>query len=284
MIGSNLFFLLNKNHDVKVTLRSKISSYQKFGIFNSDNTFDQINILNAAKVEKTINSFSPDVVINAVGITKQNVNNEDEELIMQVNAFFPHILDQFCLKQDCKLIHLSTDCIFSGDEGFYSENDSADAKDLYGKSKYQGEIRSKNSITLRKSTLGLELENKHGLVEWWLSTKGEIKGFRRAIYSGFIIRELSKVIDMILADFPGLSGTWNVASKPINKFDLLCGLQERLNRKDIEIIPDDDFICDRSLDGSAFRNLTGYRTPEWNKMLDSLAIDIEKRDNTINKQ
>ena len=283
MIGSSLFLVLSKTHEVKVTIKSKISSLQRFNLFNSNNTFDQINILNAAKVEKVINRFSPNVVVNSVGITKQNVGNQNEELTKKVNSFFPHKLDKICEKQGCRLVHLSTDCIFSGDVGFYSEKDLADAKDLYGKSKYHGEVKSNHSVNIRMSSIGLELENKRSLVEWWLATKGEIKGFRKAIFSGLIASELSKAIDLIITDFPDLNDIWNVASKPISKFDLLCGLQERLNRKDIEIIPDDVFICDRSLDGSAFRKQTGYIAPEWNKMLDTLAIDIEKRDNTINK-
>jgi dTDP-4-dehydrorhamnose reductase len=130
---------------------------------------------------------------------------------------------------------------------------------------------------LRKSTIGLELATAHGLLEWFLSQKGAIKGYRKAIYSGLISLELAHLIEEILMKHVDISGIWNVSSRPINKFDLLMKIKERLGREDIEIIPDDEFECDRSLNGSRFEKETGYRPPSWDQMVESLALEIEER-------
>ena len=136
----------------------------------------------------------------------------------------------------------------------------------------------KNAITIRKSTIGTELNSSHGLVEWFLQSRGQIKGYTRAIYSGVTTRELSNVIRLILENNINLSGIWNVASQPINKYELLTMLSSFLGRKDIEILKDDTFVCDRSLDGSKFSKTTGYVAPSWNDMLNELAQDIMQKE------
>jgi len=175
---------------------------------------------------------------------------------------------------------MSTDCIFSGRSGLYDEQAISDAEDLYGRSKFLGEVNQSHVITLRKSTIGLELAGAHGLVEWFLTQRGKVQGFRKAIYSGLTSSELARVIEDILLNHQSLSGIWNIASDPINKYDLLMQLTAKLGRDDVEIEPSDSFVCDRSLEGAAFCRQTGYASPPWNAMLDELADQIRDREGT----
>ncbi len=172
---------------------------------------------------------------------------------------------------------VSTDCVFSGKKGNYTEQDIPDPVDLYGQSKLLGELREPPALTLRTSIIGLELRRKTGLVEWYLAQKGAIPGFRRAIYSGFTTIEMARVIERILLSFPGLHGVWHVASAAISKYDLLRSLTEKLGRTDILIEADDQFVCDRSLCSSAFFKMTGYQAPSWDVVLDELANQIRQR-------
>ncbi len=277
MIGHEFFQVLKKNHEVKVTLRQNLDHYSRFGLFNEENSFSNVDVRSIERLEEVIAQFLPDAVINAVGITKQLVGPENLKTTIEVNALFPHRLTELCKRFNARMIQLSTDCVFSGKKGFYSEDDISDAQDVYGRTKFLGEISSPHVVTIRKSTIGLELEKGHGLVEWFLSQTGSIRGFRNAIYSGLISSELAFVIERILLNYTDLSGVWNVASEPISKYDLLLKLQQRIGREDIKITPDDDFICDRSLDGSCFEEQTGYKSPKWDQMLDILASQIKER-------
>ncbi len=277
MLGHQFFRIWRKNHDVKVTLRRDLDSYREYGLFNDTNSFTNIDIRSVDLLERVIGQFDPGAVVNAVGVTKQLIDSSNPVPSIEINSLFPHNLAKICERLGVRMIHLSSDCVFSGKKGFYSEGDISDAEDLYGRSKYFGEVNSPHVVTIRKSTLGLELSGAHGLIEWFLAQKGPVKGFRNAIYSGLISSELAHVIERILLKHMDLSGVWNLASEPISKFDLLLKLQQRLGRKDIEITPDDNFVCDRSLDGSRFEKETGYKSPAWGQMLDVLASQVEER-------
>jgi len=281
MLGHHFLNAWQESHDVKVTLRESIDKYNNIQLFNNENSYFDVDVCSINRVESVINDFSPDAIVNAIGITKQLTQKESPELSIRVNALFPHLLAELCEKNKVRLVHLSTDCIYSGKKGTYSEIDDSDAEDLYGKTKYLGEIDQEHVVTLRKSTIGLELSGAHGLIEWFLSQTGVINGYRKAIYTGLISSELAKVIELLLVQHPTLSGIWNVASKPINKYDLLQRLSQRLERKDIQILPDDDFACDRSLMGNMFEEETGYRAPEWDDMLDLLVNEIRAREYDI---
>jgi dTDP-4-dehydrorhamnose reductase len=176
------------------------------------------------------------------------------------------------------LIHISTDCVFAGDKGNYTEQDIPDAKDLYGQSKRWGElIKQEHCITLRTSIIGLELANKMGLIEWFLSQKGIIKGFTHAIYSGFTTLEFSRIIEYVSLQYPNLHGLWHVSSDPINKYELLKIFQTKLQKEDVTIEPDNVFVCERSLNSENFRKLTGYNPPTWDNMLTELAEQVRDR-------
>jgi len=277
MLGHHFLSAWQHRHDVKVTLRNVPSNYAS-GLFNADNSFGGIDVSSLEALEPVLKTFRPEAVVNAIGVTKQRADGSSVIPTIEINALFPHRLASLCARYKARMVHMSTDCIFSGKTGFYDEQAVSDAQDLYGRSKFLGEVDQAHVVTLRKSTIGLELAGAHGLVEWFLAQRGSIKGFRKAIYSGLISTELANVIEDILVNQPTLNGVWNVASMPISKYDLLVQLSGRLGRTDIEIEPDDSFVCDRSLNGAAFQRQTGYIAPSWEVMLDKLADQIKERD------
>lgn len=274
MLGHVLLRELGSKHDLKVTLRNNIEFYNEFGLFNLENSFDEFEPMNSTAVQSIFCKFRPDVVINALGLIKQREKSEDKILSLAINSLFPHKIAQICGCIGARLIHLSTDCVFSGGKGRYVESDVPDAVELYGRTKYLGECDYEHSVTLRTSFFGTELRHKSGLIEWFLAQSGSIKGFSNAIYSGLSTSEMSNVIDRVITDSPDISGLWHVSSDPIDKYTLLVKLSEYLGRSDIEIKEDASFLCDRSLDSQRFRNLVGYQPPTWDNMLKELAKQI----------
>jgi dTDP-4-dehydrorhamnose reductase len=197
-------------------------------------------------------------------------------LSIQVNAIFPHLLARLCREHNSRLVHLSTDCVFSGKKGNYSEKDRPDPEDIYGLSKLLGETDGPGVVTLRTSMVGLELQRKTGLVEWFLAHKGKsIKGWTKAIFSGLTTAELARVIERLTETMPDARGLYHLSAAPISKFDLLTGLGRRIGGG-TAIAPDDSFNCDRSLDSQRFRTVFGYTPPAWDVMLDELAAEILK--------
>jgi dTDP-4-dehydrorhamnose reductase len=192
-----------------------------------------------------------------------------------VNALLPHRLAIACRAAGARLVQLSTDCVFSGDKGAYREEDRPDPVDVYGRSKLLGEVTGEGALTLRTSMIGLGLNRKTSLVDWFLAQKGRVQGYRKAIFSGLTTRELSRVIRMILEKHPQASGLYHLSAAPIDKYTLLTKLRERLG-KSIEIVPVDEPRIDRSLDSTRFRRVFAYQPPEWEAMLDELAIETRK--------
>ena len=277
MLGHQLLKQLSANHEVRVTLRQDEGQYHHYGLFNQTNTYYGIDVRSFELLAEVFAEFQPDAVINAIGIVKQRSSSKESVPSIELNALLPHKLSLLCKTAGARLVHMSTDCVFSGIKGSYVESDMPDATDLYGRSKLLGELTGSHCITLRTSIIGVELSRKKSLVEWYLAQKGEIKGFQKAIYTGFTTIEMARVIEFLLLDCPKLHGVWHVASKPINKFDLLKMLTKALARNDIVLKPDVDFICDRSLLADAFIKETGYRLPEWGEMIDELASEINNR-------
>lgn len=276
MLGHHFYQSWKSRHDMLVTFRGSESQYSN-EIFADSNALYNLDVRDTTYVEKIISEFRPDVVVNATGVTKQNATHAYATDTILVNAAFPHQLARTCEEHAARLVLLSTDCIFSGRKGMYTEADEPDPLDLYGRTKLLGEVDKPHVITVRKSTIGLELDDAHGLIEWFLAQTGIIKGFRKAIYSGLTSVRLAEIVERILVEYDELSGIWHVASEPINKYDLLKKLADLLDRKDIDIQPDDSFICDRSLDGRRFAAETGYQAPSWDVMLSELAKQIQRR-------
>ena len=226
-------------------------------------------ILDVDSQDQLVNLFAthrPDVVVNCVVLIKQLSQASDPLSVLPINAMLPHRLAHLCNLSGARLIHVSTDCVFSGSKGCYVEDDVSDATDLYGKSKYMGEVAYPHCVTLRTSIIGHELAGRHALVEWFLSQEGSVRGFSRATFSGLPTVELARVVRDYVLQNRGLSGVYHVASEPINKYDLLMQIA-RVYDKKITIERDSDFVIDRSLNGQCFSQATGYTPLSWPDLL-----------------
>ncbi|HEY5997219.1 MAG TPA: SDR family oxidoreductase [Candidatus Deferrimicrobiaceae bacterium] len=225
-----------------------------------------------ASLRDAIGELRPAVVVNCIGIVKQLAEAEDPLVAIPVNALLPHRLAKACGEAGARLVHVSTDCVFTGRKGHYTEDDPSDADDLYGRSKRLGEVTSPGAVTLRTSIIGHELSARHGLLEWFLAQQGPVRGFARAIFTGFPTVELARIIAERVIPDPGLTGLYHVSSDPISKYDLL-GLFAAAYGKTNEIVRDESFACDRSLDSGRFRAATGYRPPPWPDLVRAMHED-----------
>lgn len=277
MLGHQLFRSWRSRHVVAVTLRRPFAEYASFGLFDPTSAYDRVDVRDLNRVAAVLDEFRPEAVVNAAGIIKHRDEGQQRLPSLEINAVFPHRLRELCVAVGSRLVHISTDCVFSGRRGDSTEHDPPDAQDVYGLSKYLGEVTAAPAVTLRTSIIGLELARKTGLVEWFLAQRGPIRGFTRAIYTGLTTVEMNRVIEHVLIDHPDLAGMWQVASAPITKYDLLARLAGHLGRRDVEVRPDPEFVCDRSLNGDAFTLRTGYRAPSWDAMLAELAHQIRQR-------
>jgi dTDP-4-dehydrorhamnose reductase len=228
---------------------------------------EAIDISDFDRMVRLLAEERPDVVINCVGVIKQLAAAKDPLISIATNALFPHRLAQLCATTNSRLIQISTDCVFSGHRGSYRESDYPDAEDLYGRTKLLGEVDYPNAITLRTSIIGHEKGTAHSLVDWFLGQPGpEVRGYRKAIYTGLPTVELARVVRDVVIPRPKLRGLWHLSSAPINKYDLLK-LVANIYGKNIKILPDDSVNIDRSLDGSRFRDATGYVAEPWNDLV-----------------
>lgn len=271
MLGHQLLKFLCPRHDVKVTLRQDLGAYTQYGLFNLENSYDSIDIRSLDRLLEVMADFRPEAVINAVGIVKQRPDAKESIPSLEINALLPHRLAVLCKGIGARLVHMSTDCVFSGKKGNYKESDPSDAEDLYGKTKFLGEVHDTNCITLRTSIIGRELSRNKSLLEWFLAQTVDVKGFTNAIYTGFTTLEMSRIIERILLEYPEAYGVYQVSSDPINKYDLLLLFREKLGHE-IEIVPDGTFRCDRSLDSTRFRKEFNYSAPIWHEMIEELVI------------
>lgn len=211
----------------------------------------------------------PDVIVNAVGLIKQLEAANDPLVALPINAIFPHRLARLADAIGARLVHISTDCVFSGKKGGYTEADFPDAYDLYGRSKLLGEVDYPNAITLRTSIIGRELGSHNALVDWFLTQEGITRGFTRAVFSGLPTVELADVIAQHVLLRPELRGLYHVASQPISKYDLLASVAAAYG-KNIKLVPDESVVIDRSLDASRFRDATGYMAPPWPELVEKM--------------
>lgn len=263
MLGNAVFrhFGARPGFQAYATARSQ-QAVRHFPPLLSERILTEVDANDFDSVISAVAEVKPDVVINAVGLIKQLQSANDPLHALPINAIFPHRLARVCAAAGARLIHISTDCVFSGKQGNYKEDDLPDAYDLYGRSKLLGEVDYPNAITLRTSIIGHELGSAHGLVDWFLSQSGKAKGFTRAIFSGLPTIELAAVIERFVIPRPELRGLYHVASVPISKHDLLR-LVANAYDKQIVIEPNDDLVIDRSLDASRFNAATGYNPPAW---------------------
>lgn len=272
MLGHKMLGILKDKFDTYATCRTFKKDWQH--ILRSDCLITGVQ---AEVFHSVVNAFAisqPDVVINCIGIVKQLDAAKDPVPSIKINSLFPHELALLCQSRGARLIHFSTDCVFSGKKGNYREDDIHDAEDLYGRTKYLGEVSGKGCLTIRSSIIGRELGTKHGLVEWFLSQRGKkVKGYSKAIYTGFTTNAMARIARELIENHPSLSGIWHVASNPISKYDLLRKINEKM-KLNIEIEKDEQFECDRSLNGERFSRETGIVAPTWEVMIEDLVDEV----------
>lgn len=267
MLGNAMFRVLGDRDDVTITGVARRSAASKhFEPRLAERIQFGIDVEHPDALIRLFADARPDVVVNCIGLVKQLTEVKDPLIAVPLNTLLPHRLARLCASRGARLVHVSTDCVFSGSQGNYKESDPPDALDLYGRSKLLGEVDYPNAITLRTSIIGRELDGCRSLVGWFLSQSGPVKGFRKAIFSGLPTVELATVVRDVVLPRPDLSGVYHVAAEPINKCDLLRLIANAYG-KQIEIMPSDDVIIDRSLDASRFNQATGYAPPPWPELI-----------------
>ncbi|WP_218460355.1 dTDP-4-dehydrorhamnose reductase family protein [Rickettsia sp. TH2014] len=267
MLGNSMFRFLSQDSkfDVYATARNNPArSY--FSKDLSDKLITNVDVENHDSLVEVFNKVKPEIVINCIGLTKQLADANDPLKALPINSLLPHRLANLCKLANSRLIHISTDCVFSGKKGNYKESDFPDCYDLYGRSKFLGEVDYPHAITLRTSIIGHELASNRSLINWFLSAEGQVKGFEKAIYSGFPTVELARIIRDFVLPNKELHGLYHVASKPVNKLELLKLVAEIYN-KEIDIIPSDELVIDRSMDSTRFNEATGYNPPGWPELV-----------------
>jgi dTDP-4-dehydrorhamnose reductase len=268
LLGNSMlkYFCSTNLYSVACTVRDS-SLFKKIKVNkNLFKLYENVDANKQENFEAIFEKFTPDIVINCIGIIKQNQELNDQYQVIKLNSLLPHYLAQLSKVYSARFIHFSTDCIFSGNRGNYNESDTPDATDFYGKSKLLGEINHPNMITVRTSIIGHELNGAKSLLEWFLSQNKNIKGFNRFIFTGFPSNEIARIIDKYVIPNSNLNGIYHVSSDPISKFDLLL-LVNNVYSKNIKIIPDERIKIDRSLDSSLFRKLTGFKPKSWSVMI-----------------
>jgi dTDP-4-dehydrorhamnose reductase len=267
MLGNVMMRLLSNEVDLDVFGTARSSAVcRHFESSVADRILLGIDVENADALALAMAKTKPQVVINCIGLIKQLAESNDPLRALPINAILPHRLARLCKLAGARLVHISTDCVFSGKRGNYLESDPSDAEDLYGKSKCLGEVVYEHSITLRTSIIGHELESAQGLVSWFLAQKGSVSGYRRAIFSGLPTVELADVVRNVVLKHADLSGLYHVASKPISKLELLR-LIAATYKLNVDIEPDDRVLVDRSLNADRFRHAAGYVAPPWPELV-----------------
>jgi dTDP-4-dehydrorhamnose reductase len=276
MLGHKMFQRLRKRFpETYCTIRGSIDDLpvRNIEVFHSGHVLEHRDLADLTALERFFAEHRPRVVVNCVGIIKQRPAAKEAVPSIFTNALLPHQLSEICRRWGARLIHFSTDCVFSGKRGDYREGDIADAADLYGRTKYLGEVANGNALTLRTSIIGRELVHFQSLLEWFLTQNHQrVCGYRRALFSGLTTNRLADLVSDLIEKHPNLCGLYQVASQSISKFDLLCLLREAYEL-DIEILPENEFFCDRSLLGDKFDAATGYICPPWRELVAQLAND-----------
>lgn len=272
MLGHRLWIELGREHEVWATVRGEHNPFPEVPEFPADHIRYRVEGMVFEEVTRALASIQPDLVINCIGLIKQMGHLARDPLFsITLNALLPHRISLICRTAKIRMIQISTDCVYSGRKGHYIETDQSDAEDLYGRTKFLGEVQYGHTITLRTSIIGQELKTHLGLIEWFLAQTGTINGYQKAIFTGFPTGELARIILDYVIPHPELHGVYHVSSDPISKYDLLHLVKSAYHKTDVEILPDQEFVSDRSLDSTRFRQATGYAPPSWPEMVEKMA-------------
>lgn len=273
MLGHRVWLACRGRFDTAVTLRGAAAAARAIDPGGTTRTIAGVDAGDFASVERAVAAVRPDAIVNCIGIVKQLKAGADPIPSIEINSLFPHRLARLAAARGARLIHISTDCVFSGRTGGYAESDVSDADDLYGRSKRLGEVVGPGALTIRTSMIGRELQGAHGLVEWFLSRRGDrVRGFTRAFFSGLTTGVLADLIVRILEQHQGLTGLYHVAADRISKFDLL-GLVNEAYAAGVTIDPDGSLAIDRSLNGERFSQAIGWTAEPWPAMIARMAAD-----------
>jgi len=270
MLGNAVFRLFAESDGVEVigTVRGERSKRLLPETLRSS-VISGVDVESIDSLTRVLGEAQPDVVINCIGLVKQLAEADDPLVAIPINTLLPHRLARLCALSGARFVHISTDCVFAGVKGMYVEDDPADAQDLYGRSKFLGEVDYPNAITLRTSIIGHELDGARSLVGWFLAQSGSVKGFNKAVFSGLPTVELARLIRDYVLPNPQLHGLYHVSAEAINKYDLLQ-LVADVYGKTIEIVPNESLVIDRSLDSTRFRSATGFQPKPWADLIASM--------------
>jgi dTDP-4-dehydrorhamnose reductase len=272
MLGHKLVQVFGERFETWATVRAAATAYAGYRLLPAERLVGGVEAADGDGLVRAFAAARPELVVNAVGIVKQLAEARDPIASLTVNALLPHRLGRLCDAAGARLIHLSTDCVFSGRRGGYVESDQPDAEDLYGRSKLLGEVGAPH-LTVRTSIVGRELASRHGLLEWFLSNRGgQVRGYRRAVFSGFPTLALAELLADVAERHRDLAGLRHVSAAPIDK-DALLRLWRDAYDLPVEIEPFDGVEEDRSLDSTRFRSETGYDPPPWPALVAAMASD-----------
>jgi dTDP-4-dehydrorhamnose reductase len=276
MLGHKMFQVLGERFDrVFCTVREDVRKppFEQVELLQGNNVVSGVDVTDFPALEAILSAFHPEFVVNCVGVIKQRAEAVSPIPSITINSLLPHKLAQMAAHWGGRVVHFSTDCVFSGKRGEYTEEDHSDAKDLYGKTKFLGEVAVANALTLRTSIIGRELTEHRSLLDWFLAQNHKtVRGYRKVIYSGVTTNHLADLVASIIQDHPGLNGLYQVASDPISKYDLLCLLRE-VYQLDVLIEPDDLEVSDRSMKCDRLREAIAYKCPAWPVLAHQLAQD-----------
>lgn len=268
MLGNAVlrYFASKSDFEVHGTVRNWGAVRELKDMAPAANFLPGVDVESLDSLTRMFATVQPDLVINCIGIVKQLADSNDPLIALPINSLLPHRLARLAQVAGARLVHMSTDCVFSGSKGNYVEGDLPDASDLYGRSKLLGEVDYQNAITLRTSIIGHELSGNRSLIDWFLSQSGEVQGYKNAIFSGLPTVEIARIIHHHVIPNLDLHGLYHVSAEPINKFDLLSLVAKEYG-KEIAIRAKDDFVIDRSLNSDRFRAATGFKPEPWSELI-----------------
>lgn len=273
MLGHKLLQRLSRSASVVGTLRRRSTAVEAIAKDADARLRADVDVAAPGVLETLLEEERPDAVLNCVGVIKQRAAAADPVESIRINSLLPHELAAHAARRGFRLVHFSTDCVFSGHAGGYREGDPSDAEDLYGRSKYLGEVSGPRCLTLRTSIIGRELSASASLIEWFLAQRGKtVRGFTRHIYTGLTTVHMAALVETLLKDRKHLHGLLQPTAPKISKYELLLLAREHY-RVDVEIVPDHGPVCDRSLDGSTFDAVLGRKPPDWRELMSEMSND-----------
>ena len=274
MLGHKVWQTLRRQFDdVHVTLRKPRGFYSGMGLFADGHVIERLDVTDQLALHAVLDEIKPDVICNCIGLTLRKQDEVSAESYILLNSLLPHQLNTWCARNGKRLIHISTDCVFSGESGPYEESSLPDARDLYGRSKLLGEVQSAHALVLRTSIVGRELMEHTELLEWFLRQEGKtVHGYRQAMYTGVTTNFLARVIAQVIEKHESLNGIYQVASSTISKYELLRKVRDCL-KLNIDLVAEDQHVSKKILLGGKFVQATGIRTPSWDEMIEEIRQD-----------